>query len=141
MRHSELYLFAANFWWLLFPLGWGIGAMLQTWTRHRQAQRTLDLIKGYVDQGKEPPPALLDAVLPRAAGRPWSYQPLHFWLGALALAAGAIGFGALTWLRHAQGDPDSANVLFLTVLFGAGAAACALFALIVQARKPGPGAS
>lgn len=140
MHHSELYQFAANFWWLLFPLGWGIATLMGIWTAHRRAQKKLDLVKSYLDQGKEPPAALLEAILPPKTRNAWSYQPLHFWLASLALAAGSIGFAALTWLRTQQGDPDSANVLFLTILFAAGAAACALFAMIVQARKSGSGA-
>jgi hypothetical protein len=141
MHHSELYRFASSYWWLIFPLGWGMVAMLQTWTQHRRAQATLDLLKSYVDQGKEPPAALLETILPQAATPGWTYQPLHFWLSALLLGAGAVGFAALTWLRSQQGDPDSANALFIAILLGAGAAACAVFAMVVQARKPGAGAS
>jgi len=140
MHHSELYSFATSFWWLIFPLGWGLVAMLRIWTRHRQSQTTLDVIKSYIERGKEPPAALLESVLPQTSLPRWTYQPLHFWLSALLLGAGAIGFAALAWLRAQQGDPDQANAQFLAVLLGAAAAACAAFAMIVQARKPGSGA-
>jgi len=141
MHHSELYSFATSYWWLIFPLGWGLVAMLQIWVRHRRAQATLDLLKRFIDQGKEPPAALLESILSQPGAARWTYQPLHFWLGALLLGAAAIGFAALTWLRAQQGDPDSANALFIAILLGAGAAACAAFAMIVQARTSGPGAS
>jgi hypothetical protein len=134
MHHSEFYSFASSYWWLIFPVGWGLVALLRIWTQHRQAQATLDLLKSYVDQGKEPPAALLETVLPETTTR-WTYQPLHFWLGALSLGAGAVGFAALTWLRSQQGDPDSANALFIAILLGAGAVACAIFAVIVRAGK------
>lgn len=140
MHHGEFYSFASSYWWLIFPLGWGVVAILRIWERHRRAQATLDLLKSYVDQGKEPPATLLETVLPQTAAPEWTYQPLHFWLGALALGAGTVGFAALAWLRAQQSDPDSANALFIAILLGAGAAACAIFAMIVQARKPGPGA-
>jgi hypothetical protein len=140
MHHSEWYNFATSYWWLIFPLGWGLSTILKIWANHRRAQATLDLIKSFVDQGKEPPDALLEHILLQTNAPRWTYQPLHFWLGALLLGAGAIGFAALTWLRAQQGDPDSANALFIAILLGAGAAACAAFAMIVQARHPGPDA-
>lgn len=140
MHHSDWYNFASSYWWLIFPIGWGVVAIFRIWERHRRSQATLDLLKSYVDQGKDPPAALLETVLPQTAVPEWTYQPLHFWLGALALGAGAVGFAALAWLRAQQNDPDSANALFIAILLGAGAAACAIFAMIVQPRKPGPGA-
>lgn len=139
MHHSDWYIFASSYWWLIFPMGWGVVAILRIWERHRRSQTTLDLLKSYVDQGKEPPASLLETVVPETAVPGWTYQPLHFWLGALALGAGAVGFAALAWLRAQQNDPDSANALFIAILLGAGAVACAIFAIIVQARKPGSG--
>lgn len=138
MHHSEFYSFASSYWWLIFPLGWGLIAILRIWERHRRAQATLDLLKSYVDQGKEVPSALLESILPQAATVGRTYEPLHFWLGALSLAAGAVGFSALAWLRARQSDPDSINAVFIAILLGAGAAACAIFAIIVMARKSGP---
>jgi hypothetical protein len=141
MHHSELYSFAASYWWLIFPLGWSLVTMLQTWARHRRTQAMLDLIKSFINQGREPPAALLESALQQTGHPQWTYQPLHFWLGALFLCAGAIGFAALTWLRAQQGDPDSVNALFIAILLGAGAAACGVFAMIVQARAAGHDAS
>ena len=48
-----------HFWWLIFPLFWMIFALAWGWSRHSRANRALDIIKTYADQGKEPPPELL----------------------------------------------------------------------------------
>ena len=48
-----------RFWWLIFPvlsMAWG---MIDLAARHRRAREGMQLIKSYVDQGKEPPPELL----------------------------------------------------------------------------------
>lgn len=60
MQHSELYKLFTGFWWLLFPLGWGLGGLIRLWLRHVRARQTLDILKSYVDQGKEPPPEILN---------------------------------------------------------------------------------
>lgn len=134
MHHSEIYNFATGYWWLIFPLGWGSIAMLRIWIRHRQTLAILELMKVYIDQGKEPPAALVERLGLQPRPPAPTYQPLHFWLSALLLGAGAIGFISLTWLRARQGDPDSSNALFLAIFFGAGATACAVFAMIARAQ-------
>jgi hypothetical protein len=141
MHHSDIYNFATGYWWLIFPLGWGAIAMLRIWVRHRQSMAILELMKVFIDQGKEPPAALVERLDLQTRPAGLTYQPLHFWLSALLLAAGAIGFTALTWLRARQGDPDSSNALFLAIFFAAAAMACAVFAMIVQARHSGNDAS
>ena len=141
MHHSDIYNFATGYWWLIFPLGWGVIAMLRIWVRHRQALAILDMMKVLVDQGKEPPAALVESLAFQTRSPRRTYQPLHFWLSALLLSAGAIGFAALTWIRARQGDPDSTNALFIAIFLGAGAAACAVFAMIVRAQHSGDDAS
>lgn len=48
-----------SYWWLLFPVGYFIYAGFQSWLGYRANRDTLDLIKRYADQGKDPPPELL----------------------------------------------------------------------------------
>ena len=51
--------FFAAYWWLMFPIFgmfMGVMGMFQT---ERRATKAMDLIKSYVDQGKEPPAELL----------------------------------------------------------------------------------
>lgn len=54
-----------SYWWLLFPLGFFVIQAFDQVMRYRRHRDTLDLIKSYTDQGKDPPQALLD----RVAGR------------------------------------------------------------------------
>lgn len=141
MHHSDIYNFATGYWWLIFPLGWGGIALLQIWVRHRQALVILEMMKVLIDQGKEPPEALVESLGIQSRPPGWTYQPLHFWLSALLLGAGAIGFAGLTWIRARQGDPDSTNALFIAIFLGAGAMACAVFAMIVRAHPSDDDAS
>lgn len=54
-----------SYWWLLFPLGFFVISAFEQVMRYLRHRDTLDLIKSYTDQGKEPPAALLE----RVAGR------------------------------------------------------------------------
>jgi hypothetical protein len=49
-------LFAA-YWWLIFPIFGMMMGLIGMFQSDRRATRTMDLIKAYVDQGKDPPPA------------------------------------------------------------------------------------
>jgi hypothetical protein len=49
-----------SYWWLLFPIGWMIAGAWHSLMHYRRHRDTLDLVKSYVDQGKEPPAGLLD---------------------------------------------------------------------------------
>jgi hypothetical protein len=51
-----------SFWWLLFPLGFFVVQAFDQVMRYRRHRDTLDLIKSYTDQGKDPPQALVDRV-------------------------------------------------------------------------------
>ena len=48
-----------DFWWLLFPLAWGLAAMWQGWLRERRRREALDLIAAYADKGQSAPPELV----------------------------------------------------------------------------------
>ena len=50
-NHSDFYLFAANYWWLIFPVGWGVFGLLGSWIKHREAQQALEVLKSYAEQG------------------------------------------------------------------------------------------
>ena len=51
-----------SYWWLLFPLGFFVAQAFDQVMRYRRHRDTLDLIKSYTDQGREPPAVLLDQV-------------------------------------------------------------------------------
>ncbi len=46
-----------QFWWLIFPIGFMITGIVRMILRSRYERQKLDLLKSYLDQGKEPPAA------------------------------------------------------------------------------------
>ncbi len=48
-----------GYWWLIFPIFGMLMGFVGMFLSDRRASKTMDLIKSYVDQGKEVPPELL----------------------------------------------------------------------------------
>ena len=111
-----------SFWWLIFPLSWMVMGMMAIWSRHMRANRLVDLIKHYADQGKEPPPELL-ATLQKSYERPgqgwqgrnygdagnwgmgvrsYGYRGPWGWVSVFLFAGLAAGFVFMAW--NIQGD-------------------------------------
>jgi hypothetical protein len=115
MDHDFFWLFN-RYWWLIFPIfGMAMGVMAM-WQRHARANRTIDLIKSYADQGKEPPPELLAALRdPDFLGR---RKPNPSWVGVFlfaALTAGMLMFALMT----GDGAPrHMAPFLFAALVMG-----------------------
>ena len=53
---NDAYHLVSHYWWLVFPLFWMVTRMTRLWSHHARANRALDIVKSYADQGKEPPP-------------------------------------------------------------------------------------
>jgi hypothetical protein len=91
----------SHFWWLVFPLFWMVMALAWGWSRHSRANRALDIVKTYADQGKDPPPELLKNLQGRSDGYygcdgGWRYSPERRLHRAVVFTALAIAFGVLT---------------------------------------------
>jgi hypothetical protein len=93
MEGNEVFLY---YWWLIFPIFGMIWGFVEMLAKERRARSLMDLIKSYVDQGKEPPKELLDfasrgmddeAKSSSAESSTWSFVVFT------ALAAG-FGYGA-----------------------------------------------
>lgn len=48
-----------SYWWLIFPVGAFVYGAWDRWLAYRKSKDSLDLIKAYAAQGKEPPPELI----------------------------------------------------------------------------------
>lgn len=63
--------FFAAYWWLMFPIFGMLMALVGMFQDDRRSAKTMELIKSYVDQGKEPPPELLKLATKDADSAAW----------------------------------------------------------------------
>lgn len=117
MTFSE---FFAAYWWLMFPI-FGMFMAIQGMDQSEKRQRrTLDVIRSYVEQGKEPPAELLrlaqkgdddwDTGMGGGDGknaRAWTF---------VVFAALAAGFGTGYWF--VRGEDFAFAFLIVTVTMG-----------------------
>ncbi len=47
-----------GFWWLIFPLGWMVLALVRTLSCYNYDRERLRILKSYADQGKDVPESL-----------------------------------------------------------------------------------
>jgi len=119
-----------DFWWLIFPIfgmGMGLWGMASS---ERRSNRVMDLIKSYVDQGKEPPPELLKLAAEGDdySGRtPQTRQHSGAWT-FVTFAAMAAGFTTGWWF--VRGEDYAFPFLIVAVVMGV-LAVGALFILLL----------
>jgi hypothetical protein len=103
----DFYWGVSRFWWLIFPIFWMIWALAWSWSRHSRANRALDIIKSYADQGKDPPPDLVKNLQGGMDGGcgpyNWRYSPERRLHRAFVFSALAIAFGVLTFWPYGDG--------------------------------------
>ena len=124
--HSEFFQLFAAYWWLLFPLGWAISQLVRVWSRHRQADKAMEIIKSYTDQGKEPPAEIIKLLQPaeRSYGVVVNQQRARerargLMMASFIFVALCVAFAVLTASRLHDPDPDThVGLLFVTVLMG-----------------------
>jgi hypothetical protein len=133
----------SHYWWLIFPLFWMCTAMARLWSRHTRANRALDIIKSYADQGKEPPPELLKTLQHGqelwggydGCGRRWR-TPEERLGRAFLFAALACAFGFMAFWPQGDGNWHPHHVfglVFVTAIL----VACAvsnLLSYVFQSR-------
>ncbi len=47
-----------SFWWLIFPLSWMVIGTIRMILRSSYERKKLDVLKAYLDKGKDVPPGL-----------------------------------------------------------------------------------
>ncbi len=93
-------------WWLIIllavfaaPIVQALFAPWRSYLRYRERRDAIEALKVYAAQGREPPPAVLDALASRRWG-PWRARAA---LGPAAAGVGAAsGLGAEQWVRTAE---------------------------------------
>jgi hypothetical protein len=107
-----------RFFWLIFPVMGMVWGMIDLAARHKRARHGMDLIKSYVDQGKEPPPELLKFLDPKGNVYGESRQNGGGWVAVFlfgSLATAFILFGVV------QGEGSLRNMMpffFVAIIMG-----------------------
>jgi hypothetical protein len=138
MDHDFYWLFS-RFWWLIFPLFWMVMSLAWGWSRHSRANRALDIIKAYADQGKEPPPELLKGLQDGMArgygpcgGR---YSPERRLHRGVLFTALALGFGFLSfWHYDDSGHWHHTSGLLIPMVIFAALAFSNFLSLLMMSR-------
>jgi hypothetical protein len=60
-----MYALFTEYWWLLFPLSWFAISAWRNWLSYRAEHETMELMKTYARNGKEPPAGLIARLDPR----------------------------------------------------------------------------
>lgn len=117
-----------QYWWLIFPiLGMGMG-FFGMYSAHRTRAEKIKLIRFYVEQGKEPPPALLatlsetgndDGCGGTRSGRITSLVSSFTVFAALALAFGYTGWrtGETVFIALGLGFAPAALVMLIMLIY------------------------
>jgi len=131
-----------SYWWLIFPLGWFIGAGWQSWLAYRSRKDALKLVQTYAERGQEPPADLLQAI-----SRPPSFDvngdgersgsSRTNWGWYQVVLFGALAGGFVFMSRSGiLGDSGLADVLLIAaVVLGALALASLVAALTYKGPK------
>lgn len=120
-----------QFWWLIFPIGFGLMGAYNSFLNYRRQRDALNLIKTYADKGQEPPEALLKMLQRPQDEYGWDgtstnpRQPTNYWSLFGLFTALSAGFGAS--ILFTDLDPG-ADFAFSTVSLVMGAVA--IWALI-----------
>lgn len=131
MTFTELFV---GFWWLIFPI---FGMLMGFWgmiSSERRSARVMDLIKSYVDQGKEPPAELLRLATSDEevmAQTPEGRRNSNSW-SFVVFAALAAGFGVGYYFVRGE---DYAFAFLIVAVVMAVMAAGALFIVLTSRRK------
>jgi hypothetical protein len=149
MEHDFYNLFS-RFWWLIFPLFWMVMGLAWGWSRHARANRMLDILKSYADQGKDPPPELMKSL--QAGGGwdgsrdgcgwgggwgGWRYSPQRLLHRTFVFTALAIAFGILAFRNGDDFGPHQGYGLLIPfVIFVALALSSGLSLLFIRRGLP-----
>jgi hypothetical protein len=143
--------FAFAYWWLIFPIMWFIFGMFGMWMAHRRHRDTIDLMKTYAAQGKDPAEIAkaMNGAGPGAwgpgpwggygfLGSRWRVGPYWEWRRFVIFACMSVGFWFAS--RYAQWPGTEQAFTLVAIIMGVLAAGSFLFAVMTTliGRKPNP---
>lgn len=134
-----------EYWWLVFPLaGFAFGGF-GMWLNYRRSRDAIELIKLYAQQGKEPPPGLINAVSRGGAFDAWALEEAD-WTGErprrrdrryrdveklMTYTALTVGFGWAAW----WGGEGPTRLAFGVVAFVMGMMAVSSLVILLLKRR------
>ena len=128
-NHSEWFQLFSRYWWLLIVLVVLFLGLFKSWLRHLRANRGLDLIKSYIDQGKEPPPELLQYLrAPVEDSRRRIKGASDAFFAAIVVAGVAAAFTLTASIEH------EAHIYFVVIILAGVAVACVVRGLMRQSE-------
>jgi Flp pilus assembly protein TadB len=127
--------FFSSYWWLIFPIFGMVMAFQGAADAERRTRRTLEVIRSYVEQGKEPPAELLKMAQKSDDDDDWGMgsgqgKNSRAW-AFVTFAALAAGFGVGYWWVRAE---DFAFA-FLIVAVTMGVLALGALGILIFGRK------
>lgn len=134
--HGDFYDLFRQFWWVIFPIFGMITALFHMNLRHDQYNKALDMIKSYVDQGKEPPPELLAMLRDPNFGALNRRQPN--WIPVFLFTFLAAGFAFYAFDNSHPGFPHAAPFLIVALVMAAMAAGSLANVLTAMRRNENP---
>ena len=131
-----------SYWWLLFPLVAFVFAGFGSFLRYRRQKAVLDLIRTYVENGREPPVDLIGQINAGddgdgtwfGDGRGRSRAPTNYWSLVGLFAMMAAGFGVASFL----GVDNGSGAFVIVALTMAAVAVWALICALTQKREGRP---
>lgn len=127
-----------SYWWLLFPLAGFAFAGLASYLRYRRQKALLDLIRSYVENGREPPADLIGQINMGADDDgDWTgtsrgrREPTNYWSLVGLFTVLAAGFGIATFM----GVDGGSGAFVIVTLTMAAVAVWALICALTQKRQ------
>lgn len=127
-----------QFWWLIFPIGFGLMGAYNSFLNYRRQRAALDLLKTYAEKGQEPPEALMKVLQSPLDEDGWDgkaqhgRQPTNYWSLFGLFTALSLGFLGASHFTTFDGDSGA----FLIVAFTMGAVAVwALISALTSRRS------
>lgn len=119
-------------WWLIFPIIGVAFGFFSMWLKYKRRTATLDLIKAYLAQGKEPPQELMTGV------KSWEetqHQGAQAWGRVITFGSLGLGFGVayLAMVPEIM-TPGRAHPFLVMSIIMAALTVGALFNVLIQRK-------
>lgn len=129
-----------SYWWLIFPIGAFVLGAWDRWLGYQRSRDTLEVLKTYAAQGKEPPPEISRRLTEDLEGdefgdervgrryrryrRYYRWGPYREWRGAIITGSVAAGFWFASSYGYIPGAVGPFKIVAIILTFVAVANVC-----------------